>query len=190
MGRVLRRQPSRSAGKSRRPGWLLLLLGLGLGALFSYGIQYYLEHSAQSGSGLRALFAGKSEPAGKKPEKPAPPAKTKLDFYTILPEVETVLPEKGAKAAPRPAEPERDIRYVLQAAAFSSHEEADRLKARLALNGLEAHIEKVTIEGKGEYHRVRLGPYRSLPELDAASQQLAQMGIKATRLKVKKAPGA
>ena len=57
------------------------------------------------------------------------------------------------------------------------------------LNGLDTHIEKISIEGKGQYFRVRLGPYARLDDLDAANQKLAQHGIKAMRLRVKKAPG-
>ena len=65
-------------------------------------------------------------------------------------------------------------------------EEADQLKAKLALSGLVAQIQKISIEGKGEYHRVRLGPYGNIDQLDATAQQLLKMGIKAIRLKVKK----
>ena len=56
----------------------------------------------------------------------------------------------------------------------------------LALAGLVAHIQKITVEGKGEYHRVRLGPYEKIEQLDATALQLQKMGIKAIRLKVKK----
>jgi cell division protein FtsN len=60
------------------------------------------------------------------------------------------------------------------------------MKARLALAGLVAHIQKIIIEGKGEYHRVRLGPYGNIDQLDATAAQLQKMGIKAIRLKVRK----
>jgi cell division protein FtsN len=194
MGRATRRTAPR-AGRPRR-AWLPLLVGLTLGAGLTLGIQYYISRSAYPGSGLKELFAAKSEaPPARKPDKPAaaPAAKPKLDFYTVLPEVETVLPERAAKtAAAKPGRPEADsgASYMLQAASFSNAEDADRLRARLALAGLEAHIERVTIEGKGEYHRVRLGPYTNLQELDAADQKLAQLGVKAIRLKVRKAAGA
>jgi cell division protein FtsN len=48
-----------------------------------------------------------------------------------------------------------------------------------------AHIQKIIIEGKGEYHRVRLGPYENIDQLDATAAQLQKMGIKTIRLKVK-----
>ena len=84
---------------------------------------------------------------------------------------------------------EKDVNYVLQAAAYANLEDADRLKARLTLNGLEARIEKIAIEGKGTHYRVRLGPYSKIEDLDAANNRLEQLGIKAIRLKVKKGAG-
>jgi len=81
------------------------------------------------------------------------------------------------------------VNYILQAGSFGNHEDADRLKAKLTLSGLETHIEKVAIEGKGAYYRVRLGPYSSVEALDAASAKLARLGIKALRIKVRKGAG-
>jgi len=82
------------------------------------------------------------------------------------------------------------VRYALQAASLANFNDADQLKAKLALAGLEARIEKVTIEGRGDFYRVRLGPYAKLEDLEAATKQLDQLGIKALRLKLKKTPGA
>ncbi len=190
MARAATRKPSARPAGRRRTGLWMILLWLMLGAGVTLAVQYFLSH-APSGDGLKALFASRPEVADKKPANAAPPpAKPKLDFYTVLPEVETVLPEKGAKAAPKAAKPEpaeTGASYMLQAASFASFEEADRLKARLALSGFEAQIEKVSIEGKGDYFRVRLGPYRNMQELDTASQKLAQQGIKTIRLKIRKA---
>jgi len=119
-----------------------------------------------------------------------PAAKPKLDFYTVLPEVETVLPERGARTKPQKTERVDDgVRYILQAGSFASFDDADQLKAKLALNGLSSQIQKITIEGKGAYHRVRLGPYERVEELDSVSQQLAKLGLKPIRLKIKKTEG-
>ena len=191
-------------GKTTLPVWAVLLIGLSLGALLMWGGQRFLFHGGRPMSGIAGLFSGsKSEdklaakaPAAKEPAKPH------FDFYTILPEIESVIPDrpdKGAKptkkAAVAKADPgeesgSRDsVVYVLQAASYANLEDADRLKAKLVLNGLDTHIEKISIEGKGQYFRVRLGPYARLDDLDAANQKLAQHGIKAMRLRVKKAPG-
>lgn len=148
-----------------------------------------LAHRADGRSGLTNLFSSMRRPApvAKQAPEPAKPPKPTFDFYTILPETETVLPDWSAKGKPPPkSKPEKGVSYVLQAGSFASFEEADHLKARLALAGLVAQIQKVTIEGKGTYHRVRLGPYGSLEQLDSTAQRLQKIGIKAIRLKVKK----
>ena len=194
-------------GKRKLPVWLVLVIGLGLGALLMWGGQRVFFHGGKPLSGISGLFAGprtQERPSNTTASAAKEPAKPRFDFYTILPEIETVLPErfdKGEKpgkkpAAARPERPEvataRDaaVVYVLQAASYANLEDADRLKARLVLNGLEAHIEKVSIEGKGQFFRVRLGPYARVDDLDAAYQRLGQQGIKALRLKVKKTPEA
>jgi cell division protein FtsN len=41
------------------------------------------------------------------------------------------------------------------------------------------------VEGKS-FHRVRIGPYDKLDQLDAAADRLRQMNIRALRLKIKK----
>lgn len=197
MARVRKSRSGQRRRKSQQtPGWLLLLFGLGIGMATVLLVQFVMQRT-DSRDGLAGLF---SEPAkitdaastnAVKKEKLAKAGKTakpKFDFYTILPEVETVLPDKdtGKEKASGPPKPEKGISYVLQAASFANYEDADQLKAKLALNGLVAHIQKVSIEGKGTYHRVRLGPYNRLDELDTVNRRLRQMSIKALRLKVKK----
>jgi cell division protein FtsN len=192
MARNFRKPTARPAARRGVPGWLMLLIGLGLGAGLTWGVHSYLASSERPLSGLRNLFASKPEIAEKPAVKTtAPPAapKPKLDFYTILPEIETVLPAAPAKPAKPTAkiEAETGVNYILQAGSFSNPADADQLRAKLALAGLEARIEKVAIEGKGEFHRVRLGPYANLQELDNADGRLGKLGIKAIRLKLKKA---
>jgi cell division protein FtsN len=180
-----------AGGGTRRKGnrnWLLLLLGLGIGVAAVFLGQLLTERNLHRT--VTGWFESKPAPT-KDAQRGADKPKAKFDFYTILPETETVLPERGKKE-PKPAKPEKpeeDVSYVLQAGSFNNFDDADQLKARLALQGLTASIKKVTIEGKGDYHRVRLGPYDKLETLDAATQQLNKMGIKAMRLKVVKKAG-
>ena len=191
---MARRRRSFSVRRFRKPGWLFLLVGIGIGVAGVMLWQMY-SHRGDGRSGLGNLFSSISKPASipvKKEPEPAKPPKPKFDFYTILPETETVLPpeRRVAKSKTAKAKPEQGVTYILQAGSFASFEEADQLKAKLALSGMVAQIQKVTVEGKGTYHRVRLGPYERLDQLDAADQQLQKLGIKAIRLRVKKdAPG-
>lgn len=182
-----RRRSSRS--RFRKPGWLMLLVGIGIGVTGVMLWQMY-SHRGDGRSGLGNLFSSFHRTANKtvaqKEPVPAKPPKPKFDFYTILPETETVLPDRPARSKPVKSKPEAGVTYILQAGSFADFDEADQLKAKLALAGLVAQIQKITIEGKGEYQRVRLGPYERLDQLDAAAQQLQKMGIRTIRLKVKK----
>ena len=185
-----RRSPSRSRKKTH--GVLWLIAGLLLGGLLMWGTQLYYYRDSKPFAGFANLFSSSKKPAdnGEKKQEAGRLPKPKLDFYTILPEFETVLPEpKSSKKTAKAEPPEAGVNYILQAGSFGNHEDADRLKAKLTLSGLETHIEKVVIEGKGAYYRVRLGPYSSVEALDSASARLAQLGIKALRLKVKKSTG-
>lgn len=183
---------ARSAGRGSRKGmprWVVLLLGLTLGIASVLITQLVIKRSG-SHDGLAGLFAKtkRTEPAAPKRAEPVV-AKPKLDFYTILPEVETVLPDRNRGKSAKTERPEDGVRYILQAGSFASFQDADQLKAKLALQGVQAQIQKVTIEGRGEYHRVRLGPYANVEDLDAASLQLTKLGLKPIRLKVKKDAG-
>lgn len=171
----------------RLPGWVVLLLGLALGAAIVLLVQL-ANKRAGSTDGIAGLFTPRAKPVGPttaKQREPAPP-KPKLDFYTVLPEIETILPDRGSRTRTTKGErADADVRYILQVGSFGSFADADQLKAKLALQGMAATVQKVTIEGKGEYHRVRLGPYEKLSDLDSASERLSKLGIKALRLKVK-----
>lgn len=183
------------------PGWSFLAFGLALGIVGVLVAQLFVKR-ADTRDGLAGLLPALGSTADSKStetaktvvQEPATTQKTakpKYDFYTILPEIETVLPDRGTKTKPstQAITTEAGASYVLQAGAFVNYQDADQLKAKLALQGLVAHIQRITIEGKGEFHRVRLGPYDKIEDLDAISQQLQQLGITALRLKIRLGAG-
>jgi cell division protein FtsN len=82
-------------------------------------------------------------------------------------------------AAPAPTEPERPASYVLQAGAFKGQEDAESMKARLALIGVEARI--ITAEVNGvTFYRVRVGPYGQLEDMNRVRSRLADNGVEAS----------
>src|SRR6266566_6740235 len=181
-----RKKSSRRGGRKKPRGWLLVLIGLGIGVAGFYLAQLLVERNLHHV--VRGWFKRERsvETVKQQPEKP----KSKFDFYTILPETDTRPPDRGRtepKAVktekPKPEEP---VVYILQAGSFETVEKADQLKAELALQGLQAYIQKVSVEGKGERHRVLLGPYHSADERDTAIQQLGKVGIKPLKLTGKK----
>lgn len=119
------------------------------------------------------------EPAG---EKAKPAEKPRFDFYTILPGTEEPVTEKDIKQqAPESA---AKSQYYLQAGAFQNEADADNLKAKLALMGVEAGIQTATVPDKGVWHRVRVGPYSNIDDLNRVRNTLSQNGISASLVKV------
>jgi cell division protein FtsN len=107
---------------------------------------------------------------------------TEFDFYKILPNYEVAVPQADpgkAPALPAPSPPvDTPGQYLLQAGSFRSFGEADRLKASLALLGIESQIEKARV-GDDEYHRVQIGPIADLDKLNQLRNQLRKAGIDA-----------
>ncbi len=90
----------------------------------------------------------------------------------------TVPATATANAAPKGGQ------YLLQAGAFRNGAQADDLKARIAMMGLVGRVEIVQTPA-GEMHRVRLGPYATASELEAAKQKLGGGGLPAVAIRVK-----
>jgi cell division protein FtsN len=114
--------------------------------------------------------------------------KPKFDFYKILPGQEEPVTDRelksaAAKQADKSGAP-RDL-YFVQAGAFQNPADADNLKARLALMGLQASVEPANLPDKGTWYRVRLGPYTQLDEINRVRQTLAQNAIDASLVKIK-----
>ncbi|HTA65042.1 MAG TPA: SPOR domain-containing protein, partial [Xanthomonadaceae bacterium] len=89
----------------------------------------------------------------------------------------TAIATNATNAAPAStdASEPKSGQYLLQAGAFRNNEQADDLKARIAMLGLIGHVETVQTPS-GEMHRVRLGPYATASELEAAKQKLSGGG--------------
>ena len=92
-------------------------------------------------------------------------------------------PAQVAVATPAPTAGS-DTPYLLQAGAFGASGDAEAVKAKIALLGLNARVESAAIGGKTVY-RVRMGPYGSASELAAAKGKLADGGLPALAIKVK-----
>jgi cell division protein FtsN len=58
------------------------------------------------------------------------------------------------------------------------------MKAKLALLGLEAVIQTATIPDKGVWHRVRVGPFVQIDDINKARTELVKNNIDSTLLKI------
>lgn len=91
----------------------------------------------------------------------------------------------AAGAQPAPPGPVTDGPiYLMQHGSFRRTDEADRLKASLGLVGISARIEKVTIDDKGTYYRVRSGPYDK-GQAYALHERLKNNGVESQVIRIK-----
>jgi len=198
------RQATRGGGGGKSwPAWVWvgigLLLGIGL-MLLVLGKDWapLLRKKNLPQPNPAATAPQASEPAVADSGKPKDPPKKSYDFYKVLEANEVVIPdaELSAKAraeqqarttpsaptaTPAPAAPASG-RYILQVGSYPDPKGADEIKAKLALIGFVAQVQPVTVNGKA-WNRVRLGPYPSASELEAAKRSLSENGINAIALK-------
>lgn len=71
----------------------------------------------------------------------------------------------------------------LQVGAFQNASEAENMKAKVAFAGFEATVRSVNLPDKGTLYRVRLGPFKSLDEVNRIKAALSQGGIGAAVVK-------
>jgi cell division protein FtsN len=105
------------------------------------------------------------------------PATTPGATPGAMPGASSTAPGAPPASSAEPA-PDRTA-YLLQAGAFKGQEDAEAMKARLALIGFEATV--VTAEVNGvTFYRVRVGPYRQIDDMNRARSRLAENGIEAS----------
>lgn len=89
-------------------------------------------------------------------------------------------------APPQPtAQLAKGEQFLIQVAAFRSRTDAEQRVAALTLAGLAARVEKVTIDNKDTWYRVRLGPYGSAAAASAAQKSLKAQGSDGVVMKVR-----
>ncbi len=201
-------QKPASGRRSRGNTLLGVFLGLILGVLLSLGVVWYMNKMPlpfrDKAPRADRTANGDADQAGTSKSLPGKPGgrdgdKPRFEFYKILPGSQEAAP---APAAPKPAEvkpteakaPETktgDVKSAggeplyLQVGAFQKPTDADNLKARLALLGLDASVQEVDVPDKGRMYRVRTGPFSNVEELNRARGQLSQNGIQTAPTKGK-----
>jgi cell division protein FtsN len=184
------RRGARRNGSGGIPAWFWLiggiLIGLGV-AVVLMGRGYLPEirqHLPSADSKPDAPSA--TAPAG---EEIAEPKKPRYDFFTVLPEMEVVVPEqelsrKADRTDPQTNVAEDDGRdsYILQAGSFRNASDAEQLKAQLALLGSMASVQEVTVNGQ-TWHRVRIGPFKGAREANEMRRMLADNQIETLVMK-------
>ncbi len=189
---------NKSAASNKSGSSLLtgILVGMVIGAGMAAGLAWYLMKSPspflKNEQVVARTLMGTSQPAAPV-EPPAPAAndgKPRFEFYTVLTDKQgaaVVAPADKPRIAPPPVVDSKPLAAAeaqfLQAGSFSSPDDAEKLKARLALLGMESSIQIATIPDRGVWYRVRLGPYKDANELSRTRASLKQNGVDATPMR-------
>jgi cell division protein FtsN len=226
MPRDYKHRATRRKRRSKLPPWFGVISGLLVGLFVAFLVFIKMQTPPEPPAFFQESLLPPVEetrpdtttesPAGTVEETPqaqALPPKPRFDFYTLLPEMEVVVPDEevapppppppvqypGAASQPaaqqhEPAAPAATATakatpaetYLLQAGSFRNGEQAERFRAELALLGLETSIQKVTIDNKDTYHRVRVGPFHDTGSLNNARNRLSKQGIESSVIKIRK----
>lgn len=193
MSRDYKTHPNSSAPAKSRTALLLgLFIGYALGLLSAIGTWMYInkgpspfispdkpdnivsKNGDQTQKGVQVPGAGdRAKSVDGKP---------RFEFYNILPNAEEPVTEQQLKqATPQPVSKDK---YFLQAGSFQNAGDADNLKAKLAMLGVEATVQAINLPEKGVWHRVRVGPFTNIDDINQVRASLQQNGVQSSLIKV------
>jgi cell division protein FtsN len=199
MSRDYKPSPERSKNTSKgNPLFTGLLIGILMGVAASLGVVMFIKggespFAQQTSNEITKSVSEKMQDkaiadqanADAAAEAGADGTQNRFDFYTILPGSESkVSAEEEIKIKDDAPEPALQISYYLQVGAFQTGEEADNMKAKLALQGFEAEVQTATTADKAIWHRVRVGPLTNLDQINKTKNDLLKNGFKADLIKV------
>ncbi|MGB5642640.1 MAG: SPOR domain-containing protein [Gammaproteobacteria bacterium] len=172
------------------PGFVWMSGGLAIGLFIAFLV--YLDKQPPSdisfGDAVKTELdkikqnkqSASATPATQRKQEP------KFNFYTILPELEVLIPEDEIRPPQNKsaADTSAGKRYILQAGSFRNRQDAEKLKATVALLGLEASINQVSIDNE-RWHRVRIGPVNNRRDLNRNLSLLQRNNINAMAMELK-----
>ena len=176
--------------KSNNPMVNGIVIGVLIGLAIALAVALYINSAPSPFK--QAQPPATTPPAGKPTDKNTgvpgqvdkPDAKkNRFTYYDILPGAEQPVTDQEIKQAPQGAKDQ----YFLQAGSFQSEADANNLKAKLALMGVEATIQSANLPDKGVWHRVRIGPFNGIEDMTKSRTTLTQNGIQPGLIKVQEA---
>lgn len=195
---------SNRSGGNEFPIFAGILLGIVMGLAIAGGIAWFvlkkntvtvppIKDQIQTGkpatpekpTGGRPGAAGTASGSGD--------GKARFEFYKELtdkPDTGTIkkpdrhppVTSKPDTASPQNTKP--DV-YFLQEGSYTTADDAEKVKAKLALLGMVANIQQADIPDKGVRYRVRLGPYKNSNEMNEALVSLKSNGLNALPIHMK-----
>lgn len=199
-----RNMSNKSAAPGKSGSSLLtgILVGMVIGAGMAAGLAWYIMKSPspfvkkEQATARPLMDAAPPTVSAEAPASGVGDGKPRFEFYKVLtdkPDAEVAAPTDRSRIITKPLVDSKPLvggkpvaagePHFLQAGSFSSPNDAEKLKARLALLGLESGIQVATIPDRGVWYRVRLGPYKDADELNRIRASLKQNGVDATPIR-------
>jgi len=190
-------------GGSEFPVFAGILLGIVMGLAIAGGIAWFVlkKNPVPAVPAREAPQAAKpaSTPEKSASGKPAAAGtasgtgdgKARFEFYKELTDKQDSgagkKPERHAAVVSKPEpsvkQADKASVYFLQEGAYTTPDDAEKVKAKLALLGMVANIQPANIPDKGLWYRVRLGPYKNSAEMNEALATLKLNGLNAVQIK-------
>tara|TARA_B100000686_G_scaffold204217_1_gene211005 strand:+ start:8602 stop:9192 length:591 start_codon:yes stop_codon:yes gene_type:complete len=109
--------------------------------------------------------------------------KPRFEFYEMLPNSEESVTEEQFQKATK--QPSLKDKYFLQVGSFQDIGDAENLKAKIAMLGMEAYVQPADLSEKGMWHRVRIGPFTKTEAINKARSSLLLNDIKTDLIKIR-----
>ena len=182
-----------------------ILLGIVMGLAIAGGIAWFVlkknpvtppavKETPQPAKPDTAEKPTGGKPAANGTASASTDGKARFEFYKVLTDKpDSTVAKKPdrqtamlGKPAPTQKATENPALYFLQEGAYTNMGDAEKVKAKLALLGMEANIQPANIPDKGLWYRVRLGPYKNSSEMNEALASLKLNGLNAAPIKAAK----
>lgn len=147
-------------------------VGFVIFVVFIAGVYFSKEYHSHQITHKSAMLPHKitentSKPLITKSKKP------EFDFYTILPKEKVWIPKSAiATRSTAIAAAQKPTAYIVQVASFKDFSDADKLKAKLLLEGYPVNTNMKP--DKSGWDRVFLGPYKTLQAAENAQVKIAR----------------
>lgn len=191
MAKRRKRRSTRSKQQNEYPGWLWMIFGLAIGLSVAFAVyvndkepDIQVAAKQPEPAGMQSSIDNNNEAADTQmPEEVA--VEDRFDFYKMLPAFEIIIDsdEPEADEDVEPQAVDEPGLYLLQAGSFSTHNDADRRRAELALHGIVSRVQRASVNGR-DYFRVYIGPIDDLDKLNVTRSRLRAAKIDVMRIRL------
>jgi len=167
-----------------------MLFGLAIGLSVAFAVYVKDREPEAAAAAERPQAASLEATIDDNGEDPAAAAevespKERFDFYKMLPAFEMIIAdeEPNINEDVEPQAIDEPGIYLLQAGSFSTHDDADRRRAELALQGIVSRVQRARVNDR-DYFRVYVGPIDDLDELNVTRSRLRAAKIDVMRIRL------